>query len=114
MRAFGPADTGEPRPLIGVPAVAKASTIALSGTTRRIQWHAVAGAARYRIAIGAREIETTSTHHDVGGLPPGPHTITVRAVDRYGIPGTSAAEISLRVVGLETEDGHTIDEAFAA
>jgi hypothetical protein len=99
--------TGRPRPLLAMPVVRSGSGLILdtgaATSVARATWAPVPDAVRYEVSMVAKAGATTDliTHEplvEFGGLEPGTYTVTVRAVDQYGLSGPVSQPQEIRVV----------------
>jgi hypothetical protein len=114
-RTISPEDrVGKPRPLVSAPEVRLSSTLMLSveggESSLRLHWKSTPDAARYEVRLAspgaeARELATDQTAAELSGMKPGRYSVTVRAFDRNGLPGTPSTAQSIRIVGVALPAG---------
>ena len=105
---------GKPRPLVGAPQVSLPAALMLSvdGAPHPVHvgWKSVPDASRYEVTVarpGAESVAITTDRieAELPGLGPGRYSVTVRAVDREGLPGELSPAQSIRIVGVALPRG---------
>ena len=114
-RTVSPEDrAAKPRPLVSAPEVRLPSALMLSvdggQSPLRVHWKSTPDAARYEVRLArpgaeARELVTDQSAAELSGVKPGRYSLTVRAFDRDGLPGTPSAAQSVRIVGVALPAG---------
>jgi hypothetical protein len=98
---------GKPRPILGAPEVHLASTLVLEGvtgiTSAQATWAPMPGAVGYQASLvdsqgATRQLTTQEPQLALAQLEPGTYTLTLRALDRYGLPGLASHAQQIRVV----------------
>lgn len=122
-RTLSPQDPSAlPRPILAAPAAKVDHALAIvegnAGAQVSTSWAGAKDAAQYEVdvqtdgasASAARTQTTSGSSASFDALPPGGYTVTVAAIDRFGLIGVPTAPIPVRVVGVEMPDGATMDD----
>lgn len=112
--------SGAERPLVSPPRSVQGKrvlvTSAASAELSELSWEPVEGAIGYRVELltGGRLVESIETsgatlERALPPLAPGSHRLRVSSVDPTGIASSQAAEVDVRVVGMELPAGAYTD-----
>ncbi len=109
-----------PRPILAAPVAKVDHALAIvegnAGAQVSTSWAGAKDAAQYEVDVQndgasvARTQTTSGSSVSFDALVPGSYTVTVAAIDRFGLVGAPTAPIPVRVVGVEMPDGATMDD----